>query len=205
MIYFIVTTSIFDDCPVRKAQYTLGIAMLNKTLHDLHIENCKVVVVENNGKRRTLLDELGFEVLYTNNNFLPGSSKGYKELHDILDCIKQYNILDTDFIVKLTGRYILHENSEFMNVIKYIHETKYDCVIRYGPFYRPVNYKMDDCITGLVGMSCRYVKQIENPVGEEPVEWKWGRVTRLIDDSKIHLVGTLGINICPTCNTYFPV
>lgn len=205
MIYFIVTTSIFDDCSIRKAQYTLGIRTLQKTIKDMNIEKYKIIIIENNGKRDTILDTLECEVYYTNNNFLPVTNKGYKELQDILDCIKQYNIQDADFIVKITGRYILNENSEFMNVMKNIHITKYDCVIKYGPFYRPVNYKMDDCITGLIGMSCFYIKQIEYPIGDEPVEWRWGKVTRLIDNSKILLVDTLGINICPTCNTYFAV
>ena len=202
MIYFIVTASLFDDCSIRKTQYMQGIYTLLKSTRDLH---CKIIVVENNGKRETILDTLGCEVYYTNNNSLYVTNKGFKELRDILDCIKQYNIKDTDFIVKITGRYILHENSEFMDDIKNMRDAQYDCVIKYGPFFNPVNYKMDDCITGLIGMSCFYVKQIEMPIGDIPVEWMWGKVTRLIDNSKIHLVDKLGIDICPTCNTYFPV
>jgi hypothetical protein len=92
-----------------------------------------------------------------------------------------------------------------MNVIKNIHITNYSCVIRYGPYFKPVTYKMDDCITGLIGMSCIYVKQIEKPTHRECVEWKWGEVTKLIDDKKICIVNTLGINICPGTNDYFMV
>ena len=39
----------------------------------------------------------------------------------------------------------------------------------------------------------------------ECVEWKWGKVTKLIADEKIHLVDNLGINVCPGSNDYFMV
>jgi hypothetical protein len=205
MIYFIVTTSIFNDCSIRKSQYINGISNLKNIIHDLDIKNYKIIIIENNGIRNTFLNMLDCEVYYTNNNFLQISNKGYKELQDILDCIDKYNINDTDFIVKMTGRYILDKNSEFMNIIKNIHNTNYECVIKYGSYFHPVNYKMDDCITGLIGMSCFYVKQIEKPKENECVEWKWGKVTNLIDYNKIYLVNNLGINICPGSNNYFMV
>ena len=155
MIYFIVTTSIFNNCSTRKNQYIEGINKLKKIIQDF----------------KNMLD---CEVYYTENNFIQTGNKGLKELQDIFDCIDKYNINNTDFIVKMTGRYILDDNSEFMNIIKNIHNTNYDCVIKYGPYFNPVNYKMDDCITGLIGMSCLYVKQIEKPNENECVEWKWG-------------------------------
>ena len=105
----------------------------------------------------------------------------------------------------MTGRYVLNDDSEFMNIVKDIHNTKYECVIRYGYYETPVNYKTDDCITGLIGMTCRYVKQIEKPNNDECVEWKWAKVTNLIDNDKIYLVNKLGINICPGCSEYFMV
>jgi hypothetical protein len=205
MIYFIVTTSIFNNCSIRKNQYIKGINKLKKIIQDLNFENYKIIIVENNGNRNTFLNMLDCEVYYTENNFIQTGNKGIKELQDILDCIDKYNINDTDFIVKMTGRYILHDNSEFMNVIKNIHNTNYDCVIKYGSYLHPKNHKMDDCITGLIGMCSLYVKQIEKPNERECVEWKWGKVTNLIDDKKIYLVNTLGINICPGSNTYFNV
>ena len=205
MIYFIVTTCIFTDCLIRETQYINGISKLKQTIKDLNIENYKIIIVENNGIRETYLNKLDCEVFYNNNNFLPVDNKGYKELQDVLDCIDKYNINDNDFIVKMTGRYILNENSEFMNIIKNIHITKYDCVIKYGPYYKPVDFKMDDCITGLIGMSCFYIKQIEKPNERECVEWKWAQVTKLMNDEKIYLVNNLGINICPGSNEYYMV
>jgi len=205
MLYFIITACIFNNCAVRKAQYINAFNQLNKVIYDLNIENYKIIIVENNGPRHTFLHELGCDVYYTDNNNLKQNNKGYKELQDILDCIDKYDIHDNDFIVKMTGRYILTDNSEFMNVIKNIHITNYSCVIRYGSYFKPVTYKIDDCITGLIGMSCIYVKQIEKPTERECVEWKWGKVTKLIDDKKICIVNTLGINICPGTNDYFMV
>jgi hypothetical protein len=205
MLYFIVTASIINGCPIRQMQYITGITKLKNTILKLEIKNYKIIIVENNGLRRTYLDELECEVYYTENNYLPTNNKGAKELKDILDCINKYNINDTDFIVKMTGRYILHDESEFMGIVKNIHTTKYDCIIKYGSYYNPVNYKMDNCITGLIGMSCVFIKRIEPPNETDCVEWKWGKVTNLMDNDKIYLVNRLGINICPGGNDYFRV
>lgn len=54
-------------------------------------------------------------------------------------------------------------------------------------------------------MSCHYIKLIEKPNETECVEWKWGKVTNLIDDKKIYLVNNLDIYICPGSNNYFKV
>jgi hypothetical protein len=205
MIFFIVTASLFNNCHIRQSQYVRGINKLKQIAQQLQLENYKIIIVENNGKRNTVLNTLGCEVYYTNNNFTQTKNKGNKELYDVLDTIKNYNINDTDFIVKMTGRYILNDDSEFMNTIKNLHTTNYECVIKYGAFYNPVNYKMNDCITGLIGMTCLYVKQIQKVNENECIEWNWAKVTHLIDNSKICLVNKLGINICPGCNNYFNV
>jgi len=205
MLYFIVTTSIFNECLIRKEQYINGINKLKKIIQDLNILNYKIIIVENNGNRSTFLNMLDCEVYYTENNFLQTNNKGAKELQDIIDCINKYNINDTDFIVKMTGRYILHDNSEFMNIISNIHNTNYDCVIKYGWYSKPANYKMNDCIIGLIGMSCYYIKLIEKPNEDDCIEWKWAKVTNLIDDTKICLVNNLDIDICPGSNNYFKI
>jgi hypothetical protein len=200
MIYFIVTTSINND-PVRKLQYIQAISKLKTLL--VHIKDYKIIIVENNGLRQTYLDTLGCNVHYTTNNLLP-IEKGNKELCDILSCIDAYNIQDNDFIVKMTGRYYLNNNSEFIKKVNELTDTNYDCIIRYGSFNSPVNYQMEDCITGLIGMRSSYIKQIEL-LREGCIEWNWAKVTNLIDNSKICLVNKLGINICPGCNNYFNV
>ena len=150
MIYFIVTTSLFEKCDIRQSQYINGINKLKQVINNLNIENYKIIIVENNGNKNTFLDTLGCITFYTTNNFLNTTNKGYKELQDILDCIDKFHINDTDFIVKMTGRYVLEDDSEFMNIIKDIEKTRYDCVIKYGWYYKPSNYKKKNCITGLI-------------------------------------------------------
>jgi hypothetical protein len=200
-----VTTSLFNNSFIRKLQYITAINKLKQITTNLPNNNYKIIIIENNGKRSTFLDDLGCEVFYTNNNFKQTKNNGNKELYDVLDAIKNYNISDNDFIVKMTGRYILEDDSEFMNVIKNLHTANYECVIKYGSYNKPVNYKINDCITGLIGMSCSYVKQIETVNENDCIEWKWAKVTYLIDDSKICLVNKLGINICPGHSNYFKV
>ena len=209
MIYFIVTTCLFNECPTRKNQYIQGITQLINIINNLTIELYRIIIVENNGLRDTFLDTLCDDkccIFYTNNNFLQTSNKGYKELQDVKDCITHYGIEDSDFIVKMTGRYILQENREFMNSVKDIYTKNYDCIIRYGSYMNTsLNYRMDACITGLIGMKCFYIKQIEYPTEHECVEWKWANVTRWINIENINIVNSLGINICPGSNNYMCV
>jgi hypothetical protein len=220
MIYFIVTACLIGECPIRKSQYIRGIAQLTKMVRSMAPGAVdtpyKIIIVENNGARATFLDELCrragdgcCEVFYTTNNLAGVSNKGLKELRDVLDCISHYGIRDDDFIVKMTGRYVLHDDSEFMRAIRAFFcgatQPAYDCVIKYGSYLTPVDYITDDCITGLIGMRCRFVKQIESPKEHECVEWKWGKATRLIIPERILLVDTLGIDICPGSNEYFRV
>ena len=204
MLYFIVTTSLPENSQTsRKIQYINGIKKLRKQIKKLNIKKYKMIIVENNGNSDTFLNKFGCLNYYTNNNFLKTQNKGVKELKDILDCITHFEIKDTDFIVKMTGRYVLNDDSEFMNVIK---DTSCDCVIKYGSYSNPFDcFSCNDCITGLIGMRCKYVKKIEFPIGVDCVEWNWAKATKLIDDKKIHMVDKLGISICPGCDTYFDV
>ena len=197
MLYYIVTTCV-DACPIRKAQYMEGIGALKA-----FAGTAEILLVENNGPRATYLDELGCRVLYTTNNKLPTANKGLKELQDVLDCIAHFELKDEDFVVKMTGRYVLQDPAAFLEAAQ---SDRYDAVIRYGPYFQPAaGDKMDDCVTGLVGMRCRYVKQIEKPKEKECVEWKWGKVTRLIPDEAVCKMRYLGIRICPNSNSYFLV
>ena len=196
VVWFIVTTSIFNDDPIRQEQYTRGITTLQSHIHDM---DSRLIVVENNGLRRTFLDDLGCEVYYTQNNLLPTQNKGCKELKDILDCIIQYSIPGSDFIVKMTGRYILQPDSLFMKTIK---EREHDCVLRYGSFV-DLKFNANDCITGLIGMKCGLIKTIEFPNEIDSVEWKWAKASH-VAKTILHL-NCLGISICPGGNTYICV
>jgi hypothetical protein len=122
--------------------------------------------------------------------------KGVKELLDIKSCIQYYNMLPTDFIVKITGRYLLEADSPFFQELMHIDEG-IDCIIKYGYFLDPSPKKTDDCITALIGMRVKYILEIEFPQHDEAIEWKWAKASQLIDPKRIESLDMLGIRICP--------
>jgi len=192
MIYFILTACILDDSPIREKEYCTAYTALECAIQRLGIK-AKIMFVENNGKRETYLDELGCDVLYTQNNALPTENKGYKEIRDVLDCIAAYSIKDTDFIVKLTGRYILDRDSPFMSALQA--EPLPDCIIKYTNYLTHSSIRTRDCISGLIGMKCQYVKQIELPSETEAAEWKWAGATYTIDETHIVNLNRLGLHM----------
>jgi hypothetical protein len=110
MIYIIITTSINNKHGAqneihRQNRYIESIQQLLQLLEN--VEDIKPIVVENNGLRKTYLNDLNCDICYTNNNNLMVMHKGEKELLDIKEVINKYNIHDDDFIIKLTGRYKL--------------------------------------------------------------------------------------------------
>lgn len=200
MIYIIVTTSLLQtDFNLRELQYTIGISKLLEYI-DTSL-NIKVVIVENNGLRSTFLNNFPCDILYTENNKIPTINKGIKELKDIFDCIDYFKINDDDFIVKITGRYILEHNSKFIELINNYSSYNTDCIIRFGCYSRELENRKESCVTGLIGMKCKYVKQIKMPTEEsECVEWNWAKVAASLDN--IIELDTLGIHICPGGNEY---
>lgn len=198
MIYFIITCSLIEqDYEIRKEQYINGISALLK----LTKIPCKFVIVENNGRRETFLDNFGLDVLYTNNNAIQTNNKGIKELKDVWDCIKYFNIQDEDLIVKVTGRYILQENSDFISALS----EDIDCIMKYGNCSYTVKHKVPECLTVLVAMKTKYVKKIKIPHETECVEWCWARASFEIPDNRIMFMEKLGILVCPGTNIYFLV
>lgn len=210
MNYFLITTSIFNDSMTRKLEYISGITQLINAVIQNEITNYKIIIIENNGlNKKTFLDDLLpllpdlVEIFHTNNNNdIITNNKGIKELQDIWDCITHYNIKDDDFVIKMTGRYYIATISEFFKALK---SQQYDCILRYGSFMTPVNCKMNDCITGFIGMKCKYVKMIEIPKEKEAVEWKWAEATMQINDKKIFIVNSLSMIMKPLCgvDAYF--
>lgn len=108
----------------------------------------------------------------------------------------------------MTGRYILNDDSNFINILKYINDNNNDnpyCIIKYGSFYKPSMYQCEDCITGLIGLLCKYIKNIKIDIGDEPIEWHWAKATYTVPKNLICKVKNLGINICPGSHNYFLV
>lgn len=204
MIYFLVTCSLIDKHPTpwiikvpeeyRIQEYAIGIeTILNISRH---IPDSKVILIENNGQRKTFLDLYkGCHLFYTNNNTMNTKNKGIKELKDVKDCIEHFKLKDDDFVVKLSGRYKIMDKSPFIERLRNL--SGIDCILRYGSFNAPSDTRVKDCITGLIGMRARYVKQIEEPHENDPVEWKWAWVTYSMDEAKVVAMDNLGLYMRP--------
>lgn len=194
MIYFILTACILNDSEIREREYNTAFISLDSYLRLNNMTDYKIIFVEGNGKRDTYLDEFGCDVFYTDNNDLPTKNKGYKELKDVLDCLDAYQVQDTDFVVKITGRYLLGKDSPFMSTLKEVYTNPdIDCIIKYSAYLTPVNHRIRDCISGLIGMRAGYIRKIELPNEEEAAEWKWAGVTYLMEESRVLNLSNLGI------------
>jgi hypothetical protein len=166
MIYLILTTSInnrilsLNDNEKRKEQY---IDAITYTL-SLLPEEIQPIIVENNGKRSTYLDNfLHFNkvvpIIYTNNNEYTFKNKGINEMLDIKEVIKQYAIKDDDIIIKLTGRYRVTTPSFFEKVIH--SQNKIDAFIKFFGSCS-LKYETYDCILGMYAIRCVYLKLVDH-------------------------------------------
>lgn len=193
-IYMIITTSLIkEQYELRKQQYIAGI---NSVLKNIENKDITIIIVENNGQRKTFLDDFSFNVLYTNSN-LQNINKGNKELQDIQTAIKTYNIKDDDLIIKFTGRYLLNDNNKFINLV-YENQNDYDCFVRYGSYMNPIaeTKQVKDCVTGLIAMKSKYIKKIKFCNFDECIEWNWALATYEIDNSKIKIIESLDSKFC---------
>ena len=204
MIYIIITCCLLDEAnEIRKIQYTQAITSIINYCDNK--DNIKIVLVENTGKKSSFLDDFKIPVLYTTTNSMQTANKGIKELNDINLCIHNFNIKDHDFIVKMTGRYVITNPCPFLNKLNDLY-NEVDCIIRYGSYLEPAClYKTPDCITGLIGMRCKNVKNIITPTENECLEWAWAKESMRISDEKVCILPELGIYIAPSSNNYFHV
>lgn len=214
-VFFVVTVCLESkrrrntsrEKKIRENQYKEGIRrVLNWAQKRLNVQ---VILVENNGKRRTFLDTFGIPVLYTTNNDLKTKNIGTKELQDVRDCIKHFKMEDDDFLVKMTGRYHLHTNSKFLTCVENLEKSGSECILRYGTFKDIREGKRittaKECNTGLIGMAVKHVKKIPFPRNNvEWVEWCWAKLSHTIPkEKKTVLCEPLGIWVCPSSNSYF--
>jgi hypothetical protein len=167
MIYLIITTSInnkhgIHNLKERRERYLYAISETLKNLpHEI-----RPIIVENNGKRETYLDNFyhhhreHVKVFYTDNNKLNFKSKGVNEILDIKEIIEKYGIEDDDIVIKLTGRYKVTSPSFFKHIIE--HEHDYDAFVK---FYGTCSLKFEDydCILGLYAIRAKYLK-LFNPL-----------------------------------------
>jgi len=173
MIYLIITTSIIlneisryysVDDPNRERWYLECIRECMNMVHEIQRETktgiipvCPVIV-ENNGKRQTPLNQMGCEVVYTNNNQLSFPHKGGNELADIKAVLRHCNVKDDDLVIKMTDRYKFINTSFLKDVIRRQHE--------YDAFLKFVNvctceFMRDDCVLGAYALRGRLLKEFD--------------------------------------------
>lgn len=214
--WVIITCSLIDspfpgrDYATRKMEYQMSIPKIIDSF-----KNCNIVIVENNSiiyspntlTHKTFLNSYGVPVIYTKTNKIVTRNYGKKELIDVHQCITKLNIPDDDFIVKITGRYLLDRNCPFVNEVNNLDKSQYDALIRYGCYEEsPCFIKKASCITGLIGLRCKYVKEMNPPDEDIYVEETWARKIMSLDDSKVCILEILGIYIRPAIiKNYFLV
>lgn len=200
MIYLIITTSINNrhgsqNTNERKERYLYAI---KETLKQLP-HKITPIIVENNGKRETYLDNFyhgvnRVQVLYTENNKLPFKSKGANELLDIKEVINKCNIKDDDLVIKLTGRYRALSPKFFEDIITNEHE--YDAFVK---FFGTCSLKFEryDCILGYYAMRANYIKLFNHYSinNYQSAEIAFARYVRL-SISRLKEVETLDIECC---------
>ena len=205
MIYIIVTTSINNktgnkDADERKRRYIDCISSLLQLLEEHESTTTsaasmiKPIIVENNGTRQTFLDELGCDVIYTQNNFLDRHKhKGVNELFDIKEVIERYNILDDDVIVKLTGRYKV-KDMHFLNEVRDNMHT-YDAFVK---FFNVCTFEyMDfDCVLGLFALKAKYLRTFTYECNKSPEREFAEHVRNNIGKERIMEMKHLNLECC---------
>lgn len=209
-VWIIITVSLINHLyKLRKKEYIAGISKIVDRFKNNPKYN--IIIIENTSlisnplkivKHQTFLDLFGVPVFYTKNNLILNYTANYGivELIDIFDCIKHFQIPDDDFIVKLTGRYIVEDDSPFFEMVDKLDESPYSAIVRFGEFDGPAKAeKYKSISTGLVGLTCKYIKKIEKPPMIEfaPIEYSWAKVVCEIDDSEICMLQKLGILLRP--------
>lgn len=169
----------------RIIEYTESI----KTSLSFVFHEIKPIIIENNGKRETFLNEFGVDVLYTENNKNSFKHKGINELMDIKSAISAYDIKDDDIIIKITGRYKLIDDSFFRSVLE--NAESCDAFIK---FFNVIEEKFvrNDCVLGLFAIRCKYLKSFEYDPYLEIPETQFAEYVRK-SDCRIFEMGRLGL------------
>jgi len=196
MIYLIITTSIntkynqlhYDH---RKNRYINSISNVLNILKTN--EKIKPIIVENNGERHTYLNDLGCDIVYTDNNKIQCQHKGVNELLDIQYVINKYNMTDDDYVIKLTGRYKILDDTFFNTVISNV--DKYDAFVK---FYNVCELKFmkNDCVLGLVAIKVKYLRNFNYKCLTSPECEFVAMVRSSIPVDKIYEIPKLNLECC---------
>lgn len=154
------------------------------------------IIIENNGRRETFLDDFGIDVHYTENNKKSFIHKGINELMDIKSTISAYDIKDDDIIIKLTGRYKLMDDSFLTTVIENV--ESHDVFIKFFNVLTE-EFMENDCILGLFAMRCKYLKNFEYDMKLEVPETQFAEYVRK-SECRVYEMERLGL-LCKFSDT----
>jgi hypothetical protein len=160
-------------------------------------DKIKPIIIENNGKRVTFLNDFGIDVHYTENNSKSFKHKGINELIDIKSAILAYDIKDDDIVIKITGRYKLIDDSFFQTVINGM--DAYDAFIKFFNVFTE-EFMEDDCVLGLFAIRCKYLKDFEYDLDLEIPETQFAEYVRK-SECRINEIERLGLS-CKFSDTY---
>ena len=137
MVVIILTTTVFvqNKCYLYQISAEERIACYRKSIEQWLNTNLKIIVVENSGYPFNEFNEFiseRFEIICFNENTLPearyligNNSKGISELFSINYSIRNSKIIKNDFIIKITGRYFIHNFEEYIKTL-----NTYDALIQ---------------------------------------------------------------------------
>ena len=193
MIFLIITSSIESKYGIhneehRKHTYLECITQALRILPD----SIKPIIVENNGFRSTYLDNMGCDVVYTNNNVVNYGNKGVNELRDIKDVIRIYNIQDDDIVIKLTGRYFMMNPIFIQTIFEYPDK---DAFVKFFNVCT-CEYVYDDCVLGLYAIRCKYLKRFEYECIASPEVEFATYIRRVIPQDNIMQLHDLSLRCC---------
>lgn len=200
MIYLIITASINNKfgSTVDSQRTQRYIDAISDTLRHLP-ESITPIIVENNGKRETFLDNFTHcgkpvSVIYTNNNQFRAKSKGVNEFLDVKEVIEQVRIKFDDIIIKLTGRYKVLSPKFFEEIIE--NQASYDAFIKFFGTCS-LKYEKYDCILGMYAIRAMFLK-LFNPTtidNYDSAEIGFARYTRFCG-AKLKELENLDLECC---------
>lgn len=198
MIYLIITSSINNKIGIITEKTIINrnnryIECINQLLELIKNDNdIKPIIVENNGLRKTYLDNFNCNIHYTNNNSYQCIHKGFNELLDIKDVIEKYNINDDDIVIKITGRYKLL-NRDFINLIK---NNNKDAYVKFFNVCTK-EFMYNDSVLGLYAIKCKYLKNFNyNGMNKSPEVEFAEYVREKIDKNNLIEIENLNLEYC---------
>lgn len=204
MIHLLISTCVMAGDRDRRSIYLHRISHAFNEFKKV-IPDIRVVVLNNCGEQNAdylfLLEDDDLMLFHTVNQFAPTNNKGWKELKDVQDYIHFYRVPDNDFIIKLTGRYLIEQDSLFLKKLKEEWTPETECMIRLGDYHdhniKSIHLGDDiDCLSGLIGFKCKHLKDMPLPYEEyQAVEWIMAEASINIDSSKKIILSDLGIHI----------